>query len=283
MSTTAPLSPPAGAAADWTIPQRWSDYSQGDHATWDLLYARQTRQLPGLVVPDFMRGLRTLGMDSPGIPDFEALSARLQKLTGWSVICVPGLVPEEVFFEHLAHRRFVAGRFIRSAKQLDYLQEPDVFHDVFGHVPLLATPAYADYMQAYGRGGLRALQFGQIHRLAHLYWYTVEFGLIRTTGQLRLFGAGIVSSHGESHYALYDPTPLRIAFDLRRVLQTAYEIDSYQKNYFVIDSFEDLLHQTVEVDFAAIYEQLRTLPDLSVATRLSSDRLFPPNRQPAGR
>jgi phenylalanine-4-hydroxylase len=283
MSTTAPLSPPAGAAADWTIPQRWSDYSQDDHATWDLLYARQTRQLPDLVVPDFMQGLQTLGMDSPGIPDFKALSARLQKLTGWSVICVPGLVPEEVFFEHLAHRRFVAGRFIRSAEQLDYLQEPDVFHDVFGHVPLLATPAYADYMQAYGRGGLRALQFGQIHRLAHLYWYTVEFGLIRTAGQLRLFGAGIVSSHGESHYALYDPAPLRIAFDLRRVLQTAYVIDSYQKNYFVIDSFEDLLHQTVEVDFAAIYEQLRTLPDLPVATRLSADRLFPPNSRPVGR
>ncbi len=283
MPATATPSPPPGAAADWTIPQRWSDYSPGDHATWDLLFARQVQQLPDLVVPDFMQGLRTLGMDSPGIPDFEALSRRLGKLTGWSVICVPGLVPEEVFFEHLANRRFVAGRFIRSAAQLDYLQEPDVFHDVFGHVPLLATPAYADYMQAYGRGGLRALQFGQIHRLAHLYWYTVEFGLIREADQLRLFGAGIVSSHGESHYALYDPAPLRIGFDLKRVLQTDYVIDSYQRNYFVIDSFEDLLHQTVDVDFAEIYQELSALPDLPVASRLPGDRLFAPNRQQPGR
>jgi phenylalanine-4-hydroxylase len=278
MQATAPSTPPpAGAAADWSIPQRWSDYTAGEHATWDLLYARQVKQLPDLVVPAFMQGLQTLGMDSPGIPDFGALSQRLGTLTGWSVICVPGLVPEEVFFEHLANRRFVAGRFIRSPQQLDYLQEPDVFHDIFGHVPLLANPAYADYMQAYGKGGLRAMGFKQIHRLAHLYWYTVEFGLIRDRDQLRLFGAGIVSSHSESHYALYDPAPLRIGFDLKRVLQTAYEIDSLQRNYFVIDSFEDLLHKTVDVDFAGIYRDLATLPDLAVATRQSDDVLFPPN------
>jgi phenylalanine-4-hydroxylase len=278
MQTTAPSTAPAGAAADWTIPQRWSDYTPREHATWDLLYARQAKQLPQLVVPSFIQGLETLGMDTPGIPDFEALSQRLGKLTGWRVVCVPGLVPEETFFEHLANRRFVAGRFIRSADQLDYLQEPDVFHDVFGHVPLLANPDYADYMQAYGKGGLRAMGFNQIDRLAHLYWYTVEFGLIRDGNQLRLFGAGIVSSHGESHYALYDHRPLRIGFDLRRVLRTAYEIDAFQKNYFVIDSFEDLLHKTVDVDFAEIYRDLATLPDLAVATGLPDDVMFPPNR-----
>ena len=278
MQTTAPSTPPVGAAADWTIPQRWADYTPREHATWDLLYARQVEQLPELVVPSFMQGLQTLGMQDPGIPDFNLLSQRLGKLTGWSVVCVPGLVPEDTFFEHLANRRFVAGRFIRSPEQLDYLQEPDVFHDVFGHVPLLANPAYADYMQAYGKGGLRAMGFKQIHRLAHLYWYTVEFGLIRDRDQLRLFGAGIVSSHGESHYALYDPKPLRIGFDLRRVLQTAYEIDAFQKNYFVIDSFEDLLHKTVDVDFAEIYRELAALPDLAVATHLPGDVLFPPNR-----
>jgi phenylalanine-4-hydroxylase len=270
--------PPAGAAVDWTIPQRWGDYSALQHATWDRLYARQVKQLPDRVVPSFMQGLQTLGMDRPGIPNFESLSERLYGLTGWRIVCVPGLVPEETFFEHLAKRQFVAGRFIRAPEQLDYLQEPDVFHDVFGHVPLLANPAYADYMEAYGKGGLRAIEFKQIQRLAHLYWYTVEFGLMRDGDQLRLFGAGIVSSHGESHYALYDPKPLRIGFDLRRVLQTAYEIDAFQQNYFVIESFEDLLKKTVDVDFADIYRELTTLPDLPVATRFPTDVLFPPNR-----
>jgi phenylalanine-4-hydroxylase len=268
--------PPPGAAADWTIPQDWRTYTAAEHSTWDLLYARQVQQLPPLVVPAFMDGLDVLGMSQPGIPDFQALSERLQKLTGWSVVCVPGLVPEETFFQHLANRRFVAGRFIRSAEQLDYLQEPDVFHDVFGHVPLLANPSYANYMQAYGLGGLRAISFNQIARLAHLYWYTVEFGLMRDQGRLQLFGAGIVSSHGESHYALYDPRPLRIRFDLRRVLRTRYEIDTFQKNYFVIDSFEDLLRKTVDVDFADIYRELQTLPDLPVAQWMPGDERVPP-------
>jgi len=266
--------PPAGAAADWTIDQRWQDYSAVEHATWDLLYARQLAQLPGRVVPAFLEGLRELGLGEGGIPDFGHLSARLRQLTGWSVVAVPGLVPEAVFFEHLANRRFVAGRFIRGAGQLDYLQEPDVFHDVFGHVPLLALPAYADYMQAYGEGGLRAAHLGAMQRLAHLYWYTVEFGLMRHGDGLRLFGAGIVSSHGESAYALDDPAPLRIGFDLRRVLRTEYRIDAYQRNYFVIESFEDLLRQTLEADFAPIYAELASLPSLPIAVVQPGDQLY---------
>ena len=265
---------PADTAADWTIPQRWHEYSAVEHATWDLLYARQLAQLPGRVVPAFLEGLQKLQFGDGGIPDFERLSQRLQQLTGWSVVAVPGLVPEEVFFEHLANRRFVAGRFIRRPEQLDYLQEPDVFHDVFGHVPLLALPVYADYMQAYGEGGLRAAHLGAMQRLAHLYWYTVEFGLMRHGDGLRLFGAGIVSSHGESAYALDDPTPLRIGFDLRRVLRTEYQIDAYQRNYFVIDSFEDLLRQTLEADFAPIYAELASLPTLPIAVLQPGDRLY---------
>ena len=265
---------PAGTAADWTIPQRWYEYSAVEHATWDLLYARQLAQLPGRVVPAFLEGLQELQLGDGGIPDFERLSRRLQQLTGWSVVAVPGLVPEEVFFEHLANRRFVAGRFIRRPEQLDYLQEPDVFHDVFGHVPLLALPVYADYMQAYGEGGLRAAHLGAMQRLAHLYWYTVEFGLMRHADGLRLFGAGIVSSHGESAYALDDPAPLRIGFDLRRVLRTEYRIDAYQRNYFVIDSFEDLLRQTLEADFAPIYAELAALPTLPIAVLQPGDRLY---------
>jgi len=273
-SSPAAATPPAGAAPDWTVPQRWRDYTAEEHETWDRLYARQTALLPGRVVPDFLEGLQRLGFDRPGIPDFDELSERLWKATRWRVVTVPGLVPEDVFFEHLANRRFVAGRFIRRPEQLDYLQEPDIFHDVFGHVPLLAHPVFADYMQAYGEGGLRSLKFGAIHKLARLYWYTVEFGLIRDGGALRIYGAGIVSSHSESLFALDDPSPNRIAFDLKRVLRTLYRIDDFQQNYFVIDSFDSLLRQTLETDFAPLYRELDSLPDIPIAELLPADSVI---------
>lgn len=266
--------PPSHAAADWTIPQDWSSYSSQDHATWDRLFARQAAMLPTRVVPAFMEGLGVLRMGRPGIPDFDELNERLSKATGWQVVAVPGLVPDEVFFDHLANRRFVAGRFIRTPDQLDYLREPDIFHDVFGHVPLLTQPVFADYMQAYGVGGLRAARLGMIEALARLYWYTVEFGLIRDGTALKLYGAGIVSSFGESLFALDDPSPNRIAFDLERVMRTRYRIDDYQQNYFVIDSFEDLLRQTRDADLGPIYERLRGLPPIEVADLLPTDRLI---------
>jgi phenylalanine-4-hydroxylase len=202
------------------------------------------------------------------------VSDRLRALTGWSVVAVPGLVPDAVFFEHLANRRFVAGRFIRTPEQQDYLQEPDVFHDVFGHVPLLADPVFADYMQAYGEGGLRALQFGSLEKLARLYWYTVEFGLIRSDGALQLYGAGIVSSFGESRFALDDPSPNRIGFDLKRLMRTTYRIDDYQQTYFVIDSFEDLLRQTLDTDFAPLYAELDMLADIPGDAVLPADNVI---------
>jgi phenylalanine-4-hydroxylase len=267
----AATSPPPGAAADWTIPQRWNDYTAEDHATWDRLYARQAAMLQGRAAREFLAGIDVLRMTRPGIPDFAELSARLMELTGWQVVAVPGLVPDEVFFAHLAERRFVAGRFIRSPDQLDYLQEPDVFHDVFGHVPLLANPVFADYMQAYGRGGLRAAGAGAIAKLSRLYWYTVEFGLVRQDGGLRLYGAGIVSSHGESLFALDDPGPNRIGFDLRRLMRTKYRIDDYQQVYFVIDSFEDLLRQTLETDFGPLYAELEALADIEIDAILPGD------------
>jgi len=267
-------SAPPGAAPDWTVAQDWKGYTREEHATWDLLFDRQAAMLPGRVTPAFLKGLEVLRLSRRGIPDFAELSQRLHALTGWSVVAVPGLVPEAVFFEHLAQRRFVAGRFIRRADQLDYLQEPDVFHDVFGHVPLLADPVFADYMQAYGEGGLRSLRLGALDKLARLYWYTVEFGLIREGGALRLYGAGIVSSYGESVYALDDPSPHRIGFDLRRVMRTRYRIDDYQQNYFVIDSFEDLLHQTRDADFAPLYAQLESLPDIESGTMVPGDAVI---------
>ena len=259
---------------DWTIPQDWSAYSSAEHAMWDRLFARQSRQLVGRAVPAFLNGLDVLHLSRPGIPDFAELSDKLTALTGWSVVAVPGLVPDEVFFEHLAHRRFVAGRFIRRPEQIDYLEEPDVVHDVFGHVPLLSDPVFADYMQAYGEGGLRAVRLGSIQRLARLYWHTVEFGLIRSGEGLRIYGAGIVSSHGESDYSLDSPVPPRIAFDLKRVMRTRYNIDDYQPAYFVIDRFEDLLKQTLETDFAPLYRELEAMPDIDPGAVIPADHLI---------
>jgi phenylalanine-4-hydroxylase len=266
--------PPEGAATDWTIPQEWDRYTAAEHAMWNDLFERQANMLADRVVPQFMEGLKVLRMSRPGIPRFDELSEHLMKATGWQVVAVPGLVPEEVFFDHLANRRFVAGRFIRAAEQRDYLQEPDIFHDVFGHVPLLANPAFADYMQAYGKGGLRACGFGSLAFLARLYWYTVEFGLIRHADGLRIYGAGIVSSYGESLFALDDPSPHRLGFDLQRVMRTPYRIDDYQQTYFVIDSFEDLLRQTVETDFAPLYAQIKHEPELVNDRIVPADRIY---------
>jgi len=259
---------------DGLVPQRWLDYSPSEHATWDLLYERQSRALQGRAAPEVIEGMRLLQLGKRGIPDFEILSEELRARTGWRVKAVPGLVPEEVFFRHLAARTFVAGRFIRRADQLDYLQEPDVFHDVFGHVPLLTNPVFADYMQAYGEGGLRSLGFGSLEKLARLYWYTVEFGLVDTPAGLRIYGAGITSSFAETRYALEDPRPNRLGFELARVLQTRYRIDDFQQTYFVIESFESLLRETLQTDFAPLYRSLQGAADHEPATVLSTDRVI---------
>jgi phenylalanine-4-hydroxylase len=270
----ASLTRPEDAADDWTIDQRWASYTPEEHATWDRLFARQAKMLTGRVTPEFIDGLDVLRLSKPGIPDFEELSERLMKATGWQVVAVPGLVPDEIFFDHLANRRFVSGNFIRRPDQLDYLQEPDVFHDVFGHVPLLANPVFADYMQAYGQGGQRAAELGAIGRLARLYWYTVEFGLVRSGDELRLYGAGIVSSHAESIFALDDASPNRIGFDLRRVMRTDFRIDDFQQSYFVTDSFEDLLEQTLNTDFAPLYAELASHSDIAPDAVLPNDRVY---------
>ena len=273
MAQTA-LERPSGSNADWTISQDWDSYTADEHAMWDRLFERQASMLPGRVTPEFLDGLNVLRMSKPGIPDFTELNERLSQATGWQVVAVPGLVPDDVFFDHLANRRFVAGRFIRTPEQLDYLEEPDIFHDVFGHVPLLANPVFADYMQAYGEGGRRAHGLGLIDKLSRLYWYTVEFGLIRSSEGLKLYGAGIVSSYGESIFALDSASPNRLGFDLKRVMRTKYRIDDYQQNYFVIDSFEDLLRQTLDTDFAPLYDQLRTAPDIEIEEILPTDRVY---------
>ncbi|MBX3480454.1 MAG: phenylalanine 4-monooxygenase [Caulobacter sp.] len=265
--------PPPGARADWTIDQGWSAYTAEDHATWDTLYERQAGLLPGYACDEFLHGMEALNLHRGGIPDFEVINVELQRLTGWSVVAVPGLVPDDVFFDHLANRRFPAGQFIRRPDQLDYLQEPDIFHDVFGHVPMLTDPVFADYMEAYGKGGQRALGMGRLHNLARLYWYTVEFGLLETPKGLRIYGAGIVSSRTESIFALDDPSPNRIGFDLVRTMRTPYRIDDFQQVYFVIPSLQALLDATLQ-DFGPIYAAVESAEDVPIDAILAEDRVF---------
>ncbi len=257
--------------ADWTIPQGWDRYAASEHAVWKALYDRQTELLRGRACDAFVAGMNALPIEPDCIPDFERLSEVLLRATGWQVVAVPGLVPDEVFFEHLAHRRFPAGRFIRRAEQLDYLEEPDVFHDVFGHAPLLMNPVIADFIQAYGEGGLRAQRLGTLPLLARVYWYTVEFGLVRQPEGLRIYGAGIASSRTESVFALDDDSPHRLGFDLERVMRTRYRIDDFQECYFVLEHLDDLL-ALAHIDFAPLYERVQTLETLEPGRLLLDDR-----------
>lgn len=260
-------------APDYVIDQGWDAYSAEDHEIWGALYRRQAKLLPGRICQPFLDGLADLGMDEHRIPDFRRLNDILGPRTGWQIVAVPGLVPEAVFFEHMANRRFVATNWIRTRAQMDYLQEPDVFHDVFGHVPLLADPVFADYLAAYGRGGIKALRLGALDMLARLYWYTVEFGLIKSPEGLRIYGAGIASSKGESVFSLDSDAPNRIGFDLRRILRTNYRIDDFQESYFVIDSFDQLFEATAP-DFTPIYEEVAALPALEPGDVLPQDTVL---------
>jgi phenylalanine-4-hydroxylase len=230
-------------------------YSAEDHATWRFLFERQSKLLRGRACDQFLAGVDRLGLVADGVPDFERLSDILDRTTGWRLVAVPGLVADDVFFGHLAARRFPVTWWIRKPEQLDYLQEPDVFHDFFGHVPLLIDPVFADYMQAYGQGGLKALGLDALTYLARLYWYTVEFGLIRTPDGLRIYGSGILSSKTESIYCLESDTPQRLPFDLMRIMRTPYRIDDVQDTYFVIDSFDQLFDAT-RPDFTPYYAEL---------------------------
>jgi phenylalanine-4-hydroxylase len=258
--------------ADYTIDQQWVSYSPEEHDRWDRLFSRSQAVLQNRACDEFVAMMHALKLSEVGIPDMERLSDRLEKITGWRVVPVAGLVPDEVFFNHLANRRFPAGAFIRSEREMDYLEEPDIFHDVFGHVPLLAHPVYADFMQAYGKGGQRAMSLGMLPNLARLYWYTVEFGLIRQGADLRIFGAGIMSSTTESVFALESASPNRIAFDLERVMRTKYIIDDFQQTYFVIDSFEKLLEECYR-DFGPLYQRLKSATDIEAHDIVSGDEV----------
>jgi phenylalanine-4-hydroxylase len=277
MDSTEHLHGAASAArperADWTIDQGWENYTPAQHQVWKTLFERQGKLLPGRACEAFVEGMRKLPIGGDEIPDFRRLSEVLMRHTGWQVVAVPGLVPDEVFFEHLANRRFPAGNFLRRPDQLDYLEEPDVFHDVFGHVPMLLHPALADYMQAYGVGGLRAQRLGKLKNLARVYWYTVEFGLVEEAGGLRIYGSGIASSYRESVFCLDDASPNRVRFNLERVLCTNYRIDDFQETYFVIRDLDELL-ELARVDFGPIYERICGNQELAPGHLIASDKLL---------
>lgn len=255
------------------IEQEWGAYTPEQHGIWRVLFHRQAALLENRACAEFLSGVRDLGVEASGIPDFRRLNQRLRDATGWTIVAVPGLVSDEEFFAHLANRRFPSTCFIRGQDQLDYLQEPDIFHDIFGHVPMLMNPVFADYMAAYGKGGLKALGLGSLHHLARLYWYTVEFGLIRTEQGPRIYGSGIVSSRGESIYCLESPVPNRLGFDLLRVMRTDYRIDDYQPSYFVIDGFKELFAAT-QPDFTPYYAALAGTTDLAPETVLPEDKVL---------
>ena len=257
------------------VEQPWDGYAAEDHATWGTLFQRQREVLAGRACDEFLQAQDTMGMESRAIPRFDQLNEVLGAATGWTLVGVEGLLPELTFFEHLANRRFPVTWWIRRPEQIDYIAEPDLFHDLFGHVPLLMNPLFADYMQAYGRGGVKAHAIGAeaLVNLTRLYWYTVEFGLINTKDGLRIYGSGIVSSKGESLYSLESAAPNRIGFDLPRIMRTRYRIDTFQKTYFVIDSFEQLIRAT-EPDFTALYAQLSVQDSIPAGDVRDGDRVF---------
>jgi len=245
--------------------QRWNDYSAVEHATWQQLYERQMTVLQPRACSQYLQALDILGFTADHIPDFASVNERLRKRTGWEVVATEGLIKSKAFFDMLTDRRFPSGRFIRTPEQLDYLEEPDIFHDLFGHIPLLTEPAYADYMHEYGKGGARALQYKTTRHLARLNWWTIEFGLIRSAEGLKIYGAGLLSSFSEAQYCLDDDSAHHLEFHLERCMRTRVYINDMQPCYFVIDSFEDLFRQAVETDFSPMYARFKGLNGMDKA------------------
>lgn len=270
----------SAAAADYSVEQAWSRYTPAEHALWHTLVARQMALVERYGAASVRAGLHALNLDER-IPRFDSASRVLRRASGWEIVAVPGLIPEQHFFTHLAQRRFPVTVWLRTPEEVDYLSEPDVFHDFFGHVALLCDPVFADFMQAYGVAGAKADAQGGLKMLARLYWYCVEFGLIRNGQELRAYGAGILSSAGETVYSVEDPRPHRIAFDLDRVMRTDYRIDAYQQTYFVVDSFEQLFRDSYDRDFAPLYRAHRDTAGIAPATLLPTDQIVTRGTQAA--
>ena len=262
MTATAPAPKPelrgdySKAAPDYSVEQQWESYTEDEHALYRRLFERQSKLVPRYACPEWIDAIA--GLDASGeIPRFDDVSKKLRKATGWEIVAVPGLIPDDAFFTHLANRRFPVTVWLRKPEEFDYIVEPDVFHDFFGHVPLLFDRTYADHLYEYGKGGLKAMRLDAVKFLARLYWFTIEFGLMRTSQGVRAYGAGLLSSGGELAYCVEDRRPQRLPFDLERIMRTGYQIDRYQEKYFVIDSFEHLMRETAP-DFTPIYARLKS-------------------------
>lgn len=263
----------SSCAADFSMAQNTHGYAASEHDLWRRLFHRQTAVVQQYAASAFLSGMKNLDMPADRIPDFEVMSRRLRKLTGWEIVAVPGLIPDDAFFRHLANRRFPVTVWIREAHEIDYLVEPDVFHDFFGHVPLLSQPIFADYLQEYGRKGDEAMAMGVTKILARLFWYMVEFGLIYEGGVIKAYGAGMLSSATETEYSVTSLKPQRLHFDLARVMATDFRIDAFQETYFVLESF-DQLFAVMTQDFAQIYWQLLNRPSISAGATRADDRII---------
>lgn len=264
--------PPPGAGPDWTLPQNWDAFSAAEHDVWTRLFEQQSIALERYASSSFLRGLDLLKMSKPGIPDYRELNACLKPETGWEVVAVSGWIPNEPFFTHLANRRFPVANFLRSADSMDYSEEPDMFHDLFGHVPTLTDPAFSDFLVAYGEAGLRAEKLGAADYLGRVWLYTVEFGLVVEQGALRAYGGGLLSSFAETVSALSKPGVRRVWLDIERAMRTKYNFDEFQQVYFVVESFADLLRLTETADFASIYRKLATQPAIEPGEACAGDR-----------
>jgi phenylalanine-4-hydroxylase len=252
---------PARRWQDYVVPQCWEAFTEDDHAVWDLLFSRQVELLGSRVVSPFLDGIDLLRLSHPGVPDVEGLNAILTPRTGWRVVAVPGLVPDDIFFAMLAERVFPVGNFIRARKQLDYLEAPDCFHDMFGHIPMLAHHDFAEMAEHMGRLGMAACAVGESDRVARLYWHTVEFGLAREEGELKILGAGLASSFGEAHFSLESDEVARLPFSIRSAVRTAYKHDAFQPRYLVSQSLEQTIAHVLALDA----ECLLSLPSESQA------------------
>jgi phenylalanine-4-hydroxylase len=236
---------PARRWEDYVVPQCWESLSDDDHAVWDLLFARQVELLGGRVVSPFFDGIDLLELAHRGVPDVEGLNAMLEPRTGWRTVAVPGLVPDEIFFAMLSQRVFPVGNFIRRREQLDYLEAPDCFHDMFGHIPMLAHHDFAEMTRHIGELGVAAIAAGEGARAARLYWHSVEFGLAKESGELKILGAGLASSFGESHFSLESDRVERVHFSVERAVHTPYKHDAFQPRYLVSESLEQTIGEVL--------------------------------------
>lgn len=263
-------------AKDWSIPQNWGQFTQSDHERWSAFAASQSKALEGLASDTFLEGVRTLELDTLGVPEFDRWNDRLREVTGWEVVAVPGVIPNEPFFKMLSERKFPVANFLRNGPSFEYSEEPDLFHDVFGHMPMFIDPTFGEFMTAYGRAGMRAERQGMSDWLGRLYLHTVEFGLIHEGGKLKAYGAGLMSSLAEARHALTSEEPRRLHFDLPRLMRTDWPFDRFQPTYFVIHSFDALLEEMETTSLKSVYEKVADLPLIPIGEAVTGDRPFAP-------